>query len=200
MDGGSVILERTTGASGDALSSDDGTVVTGRLRHLPERGDPAVPGLVSGRGWVALMYARGRMDARQLAAAVDIGRALALEGLASASGLRALDPTKLVVDGGGPVGAPLAPVGGSTWAAEVDRLGRWRRDLRGRGERQSTLRGRRAAMFIDLVVTRVITGEATPAALDAKLGLREGRTRDAVLRHLADYAAAFGLGVAQQPS
>lgn len=186
MDGGAVMVGRA--------AEQDSTVVTGRLRDLPERGDPVVPGLVSGRGWVAIMYARGRMDGWQLAAAVDIGRGLALEGVVAGSGLRAIDPTKLVVDGGAPTSPPLAPVGGLAYAAEVERVTSWRRGLRA-DTAKGTLRGRRGAMFVDLVVTRVITGEAEPRALDAQLGLRNGRVSEEVLRQLRGYAATLALTV-----
>lgn len=169
----------------------DGGIVTGRLRTLPERGDPVVPGLVGGSGWVALMYARGRMDTHQLAAAVDIGRGLAILLNASASGLRAIDPAALVVDGGNRTSPPLAPVGGIVTSAEAGRVLRWRRGLRA-SPTMSLLRGRKAALFLDLAVERVITGEVEPRELDARLGLRHGRVQEAVLRELTAYAATLG--------
>lgn len=193
MDGGAVIPGRGEGDS-------DG-LVTGRLRDLPERGDPAVPGLVCGRGWVALMYARGRMDVAQLAAAVDIGRGLAM-AMPTASGLRAVDPSRLVVDGGNRTSPPLAPSGGTvSWAvsAPARRVAEWRAAVRASGK-AGLLRGRHDALYLDVVTVKVLTGEASPAALDKLLGVREDRTRDAVLKVLAGYAATFGLAVPKNPS
>ncbi|MBK3799462.1 hypothetical protein GAY33_09520 [Azospirillum brasilense] len=183
MDGGSVVL-------GD----DDEGLVTGRWLTLPDRGDPVVPGMLHGKGWVALMYARGRMTTAQVMAAVDIARAVALEGVVAASGLRAVDPAALVVDGGNRTSPPLAPVGGLAYADELSRYLWWRVGVR-RDPIKGTLRGRRGSLYFDALVVKVVTGEAAPSALDVELGVREGRTRDAVLRLLADYAETFGLTV-----
>ncbi|MCM8738300.1 hypothetical protein M5E06_29670 [Azospirillum sp. A1-3] len=181
---------------------DDGdALVTGRLRDLPKRGDPAVPGLVCGRGWVALMYARGRMDVAQLAAAVDIGRGLATE-IGTASGLRAIDPSRLVVDGGNRTSPPLAPSGGTvSWvvSAPARRVAEWRAAVRAAGK-AGLLRGRHDALYLDVVTVKVLMGEASPDALDRDLGVRKDRTRDAVLSALAGYAATFRLDVPKDPS
>lgn len=188
MDGGAVIP--------GGVDGQDDALVTGRLRDLPERGDPAVPGLVCGRGWVALMYARGRMDVAQLAAAVDIGRGLAME-IQTASGLRAVDPSRLVVDGGNRTSPPLAPSGGTVgWSLSepTRRVVEWRAAVRASGK-AGLLRGRHGALYLDVVTIKVLTGEASAKALDGELGLRTYRTRDAVLSALAGYAATFGLGV-----
>ncbi|MCG5239539.1 hypothetical protein MCW82_07125 [Azospirillum doebereinerae] len=188
MDGGAVFSGRA--------DDDDAQVVTGRLRDLPERGDPVVPGLAGGRGWVAIQYARGRLDAAQLAAAVDIGRGLIVDG-SVACGLRAVDPSRLVVDGGNRTSPPLAPSGGLvslTASPAARRLAEWRRSVR-EDRTAGVLRGRAKSLWLDLVVVRVVMGEVSPAALDVELGLRKERTRDAVLRALADYAATFGLTV-----
>lgn len=189
MDGGAVIPGRGEG-DGDGL-------VTGRLRDLPERGDPAVPGLVCGRGWVAMMYARGRMDVAQLAAAVDIGRGLAM-AMPTASGLRAVDPSRLVVDGGNRTSPPLAPSGGTvSWELAEGpawRLERWCASVRAAGK-AGWLRGRHRALYLDVAVMRVVTGEVEPRGLDVDLGLRNGRVSEAVLKALGGYAATFGLGV-----
>lgn len=193
MDGGAVIPGRGED-DGDAL-------VTGRLRDLPKRGDPAVPGLVCGRGWVALMYARGRMDVAQLAAAVDIGRGLATE-IGTASGLRAIDPSRLVVDGGNRTSPPLAPSGGTvSWvvSAPARRVAEWRAAVRAAGK-AGLLRGRHDALYLDVVTVKVLMGEASPDALDRDLGVRKDRTRDAVLSALAGYAATFRLDVPKDPS
>ncbi|MDR6771803.1 hypothetical protein [Azospirillum sp. BE72] len=191
MDGGAVIPGRGEGDS-------DG-LITGRLRDLPKRGDPAVPGLVCGRGWVALMYARGRMDVAQLAAAVDIGRGLATE-IGTASGLRAIDPSRLVVDGGNRTSPPLAPSGGTvSWAvsAPARRVAEWRAAVRASGK-AGLLRGRHETLYLDVVTVKVVTGEVEPRELDRVLGLRKDRTRDAVLKVLAGYAATFRLTVPKE--
>ncbi|GAA4247847.1 hypothetical protein GBZ26_04365 [Azospirillum formosense] len=188
MDGGSVVL-----------GEDDEGLVTGRWLTLPDRGDPVAPGMLHGKGWVALMYARGRMTTAQVVAAVDIARGLSLEVVASASGLRAVDPSALVVDGGNRTSPPLAPVGGVVGAPAAGRVEQWRRTLRA-DKATGTLHGRRGAMFVDLVVVRVIMGEVTASALDQRLGLRKDRVRDEVLRQLRAYAETFCLGVPKIPS
>ncbi|AWJ83342.1 hypothetical protein TSH58p_07255 [Azospirillum sp. TSH58] len=192
MDGGSVVLGRGADDTDDAL-------VTGRWLTLPDRGDPAVPGVLHGKGWVALMYARGRMTTAQVMAAVDIARGLSLEVVASASGLRAVDPSALVVDGGNRTSPPLAPVGGVVCAPAAVRVEQWRRTLRA-DKAAGTLHGRRGSMFVDLVVVRVIMGEVSATALDQRLGLRNDRVRDEVLRQLRAYAETFCLGVLKIPS
>lgn len=192
MDGGSVVLGLDAGEADDAL-------VTGRWRTLPDRGDPAVPGLVHGKGWVALMYARGRMTTAQVMAAVDIGRAVALEGVVAASGLRAVDPAALVVDGGNRTSPPLAPVGGLAYADELSRYLHWRVGVR-RDPIKGTLRGRRGSLYLDALVVKVVTGEDEPRALDARLGVRNGRVAEEVLRQLLGYAVTFGLDVQKNSS
>ncbi|XKH35075.1 hypothetical protein ACIU1J_01875 [Azospirillum doebereinerae] len=185
-----------------ATADDDGRVVTGRLRDLPERGDPVVPGLAGGRGWVAIQYARGRLDAAQLAAAVDIGRGLVVVDMPCASGLRAVDPSRLVVDGGNRTSPPLAPSGGVvslTASPSARRVTQWRAAVRASGK-PGLIRGRRDTLYLDVVVVRVLTGDEAPDALDKRLGVREGRTRDAVLNALAAYAATFRLTVPKKPS
>ena len=188
MDGGSVVL-----------GENDEGLVTGRWLTLPDRGDPVVPGMLHGKGWVALMYARGRMTTVQVIAAVDIARAVALEGVVAASGLRAVDPAALVVDGGNRTSPPLAPVGGLAYADEVERLVRWRRHLREAGA-SGVLRGRRGSLYLDALVVKVVTGEDEPRALDARLGLRNGRVAEEVLKRLLGYAVTFGLDVQKNSS
>jgi hypothetical protein len=171
-------------------------VVTGRWRDLPERGDPVVPGLVCGQGWVALMYARGRMDAAQLAAAVDIGRGMMVDAVA-ACGLRAVDPARLVVDGGNRTSPPDFPSGGYVAfdrSPSSRRVVDWRRSLRADGT-AGLLRGRHGSLWLDVAVVRVVMGDDAPTKLDARLGLRKDRVRDAVLTALAGYAATFRLAV-----
>ncbi len=187
MDGGSVVL-----------GEDDEGLVTGRWLILPDRGDPVVPGMLHGKGWVALMYARGRMTTAQVMAAVDIARAVALEGVVAASGLRAVDPAALVVDGGNRTSPPLAPVGGLAYADELSRYLHWRVGLR-RNPGKNHLHGRRGALFFDVLVVKVVTGEDEPRALDARLGLRNGRVAEEVLKLLLGYAVTFGLGVQKNP-
>ncbi len=174
----------------------DGVAVTGRLRDLPERGDPVVPGLVCGRGWVALMYARGRMDAGQVAAAVDIGRGLMVDAVV-ASGLRAVDPARLVVDGGNRTTPPDFPAGGWSRAGgspSSRRVAEWRASCR-RADRGGLLRGRRGSLWVDVAVVQVLMGDVSPSALDERLGLRKERVRDAVLVALSGYNNTFGLHV-----
>lgn len=179
------------------VTDDAGAVVkTGRWRDLPERGDPVVPGLAAGRGWVALMYARGRMDAAQLAAAVDIGRGLLVD-VVVASGLRAVDPARLVVDGGNRTSPPDFPSGGCAAAGgspSSRRVADWRRSLRADGK-SGLLRGRKGSLWLDVAVVQVVLGDEAPTKLDVRLGLRKDRVRDAVLTALAGYAATFRLAV-----
>lgn len=180
---------------------DDGVPVTGRLRDLPERGDPVVPGLACGRGWVALMYARGRMTTAQLAAAVDIGRGVTDAATASIGcGLRAVDPSRLVVDGGNRTSPPVAPRGGKLAASpSAARFVQWRAEVLASGK-PGLLRGRWEVLYLDVAVTRVILGEVEPRALDEQLGLRNGRVSEAVLRSLVVYEERFGLIVQKNSS
>ncbi|MGQ9367710.1 hypothetical protein [Azospirillum sp. ST 5-10] len=140
------------------------------------------------------MVARGYADGAMARAAVDIRHAQ-MDDASAAAGLRAVDPGRLVVDGGR-VAQSLHPaelrggwvaLGGaarSRWAAYAG-------DLRASG---AMLRGRRATLYLDAVLVRVLVGGVRPRALDAELGVRDGRVGDTVLAELRRYAERYHLG------
>ena len=136
---------------------------------------------------MAKVQAAGEISAGQARAATDIGRAVALRGGECAPGLRAVDPRRLVVDGGA-ARTDFALGGVATAADEVLRLDAWSRAVRGLGLKQALLRGTEGSLYRDLAVIKVVVEGVAPFALDRQLGLRNGRTKEAVLVELARYA------------
>jgi hypothetical protein len=160
-----------------------------RARRRAE--EAAAGGEAAGAAWLALMAKRGRVTPVMVRAAVDIRHGQMTD--ASVGGLRSVDPTRLVVDGGA-VCLNLHPreLGGHAGALGGEARVRWlayERAVRTLPGRDGLLRGRRGDLWRFLVVVRVLVDGVRPYALDAELGVREGTCAEAVLRELERYAA-----------
>lgn len=153
-----------------------GPSVAGAIGERQVGGRPA-----GGGGW------RAKLSPAQAWAAADIGRAIEHQGCVAAAGLRAVDAGRLVVDGGAwRVGA----MSGGCGVAD-NRVVRWneyRFAVRERELKRVMVRGRRGALYLDALLVKVVIEGQTPAALDAELGVREGRCQQAVLAELKAYA------------
>jgi hypothetical protein len=137
-----------------------------------------------GGGW------RAKLSAAQAWAAADIGHAVEHQGCASAIGMRVMDITRMVVDGG-PLPSSM-PGGGWAGRAEKTRWDRYRQEVRRRDPKRAAVRGRRKTLFVDLLLVRVVIDGVSETALDEELGVRKGRCGQAVLSELTAYAAAYG--------
>lgn len=143
--------------------------------------------LSAGRGWVSQMFAKGKLNEAGVRAAIDLCRAVVLWGNASGAGLRAVDPSRVVVDGG-PVARHDTPAGGIVMSAEVGRLEAWRRVVADLPVDRRVVRGRERSMARDVMTMRVVVDGIAPRTLDTSLGLRNGRAQEVALVELERYA------------
>lgn len=154
-------------------------------------GGVAAGGVAAG-DWLALMVRRGLVGAASVRAALEIRRVMTPGGgvgLASDDGLRAVDPSRLSVDGGkfsyGNLGAGAAVVADGAadrWAAFCAAVvsGQFGGMLKGRGQGFGLRR--------DVLLVRVLVSGDRPRTLDAELGLRAGACQEAVIAALRGYA------------
>lgn len=163
------------------------------------RGDMALPGALYGTGWLALMFRRGKLTAGQVLAGLDIIRAMDSCGTSAACGLRAINPAKLVVDGGRGWNG-IRPDGGYAGASDSQiRYQDWVREIRARPLARAVLRGRQSSLYVDVVVVKVLGG-VSPLKLDGDLGIRESRTDKLIKNELEAYADRFCLAVQKIPA
>jgi hypothetical protein len=184
MDGGAVVLGKR-GARRPERRAEQ------RAKRAAEEGD------ASGMAWLALMERRGRLTAAMLRAAVDIRRGQMTDPSAS-TGVRAVDPSRLVVDGGA-VCLNLHPLelGGYSGALGGEARVRWEayeRAVRQRPGQEGLLRGRWGSVWLHVLLVKVVVEGERPNALDERYGVRQDRCRDAVLRELEAYAAFHHFG------
>lgn len=137
------------------------------------------------RGWVGRMWRAGKLTEAEYWAAQDIGRGVEQTAGAAADGLRAIDPSRLVVDGG-PLAVPS--LGGACISRpEAGRVAVWRADVRSRPAMRSSVRGRERGVAVDDLVLMVLVEGKAPMALDVEFGLKHGRAQQAVLSELRAY-------------
>lgn len=194
MDGSGVVVSAgAVSVEGVSVEGVSAGAVSGREARRARRA--ALEALrdeaAGGSAWLALMVERGRVTAAMLRAAVDIRRGQMTD--ASVGGLRSVDPTRLVVDGGA-VCLNLHPreLAGCAGALGGEARARWlayERVVRALPGADGVLRGRRGALWRFLAVVKVLVDGVRPYALDAELGVREGACTAAVLRELGRYAA-----------
>lgn len=140
-----------------------------------------------GSRWLEFQRTRGRLNAGELWAADDIVRAYALMSSGGAApGLRAVDPSRLVVDGGpANVGGAL---GGCVGVSEEE--GRWRayvRDRQALPARQRFLQTAAGPVCRTEVVRRVLVDGAAPYRLSADWRVQTRRVADIVVQELRRY-------------
>ncbi|WP_431856616.1 hypothetical protein [Azospirillum sp.] len=194
------VWEAVLGVAAAAAGRKEGReAIAGLARHLSE-----VPGcdelamrlamltklstqeFASLKGWVGVMHRGGKLTDTELRAARDIGRGIEQAVVVVADGLRAVDPSRLVVDGGK---LPTFSLGGMTRTApEVARVEAWRAEVRERPAMRAVVRGSHGKMPVDALVLRVLVEGVAPRRLDAELGLKHGRAQQAVLSELRTYA------------
>lgn len=155
--------------------------------------DATTEGGAAGGDWLALMARRGLVGAASVRAALEIRRVMTPGGgvgMASDDGLRAVDPSRLSVDGGkfsfGNLGAGGASAGADGSAARWAKFcgavvaGQFGAMLKGRGQSFGLRR--------DVLLVRVLVNGDRPRALDAELGLRAGACQEAAIAALRGYA------------
>ena len=155
--------------------------------------DAATEGRAAGGDWLALMARRGLVGAPSVRAAMEIRRVMTPGGgvgMASDDGLRAVDPSRLSVDGGKfsignhAAGAAAAGADGSAarWAkfSAAVVAGQFGGMLKGRGQGFGLRR--------DVLLVRVLVAGDRPRALDRELGVRDGTCQEAALASLRAYA------------
>lgn len=143
------------------------------------------------RGWLDRMEVSGGLAPSLVKAGREIQRAVAaLSSPPCAPGLRAVDTTRLVVDGGAiRTDFGLGGVAGADPA--VQKLGQWRERLAGLGVKLTTVRGSKAWVDRADLVLRVLGGEA-PFSVDVALGIRRGTAKDVVVTELERWVRMFG--------
>lgn len=157
--------------------------------------EAALEATLGGSGWLMLMAERGKVTEAMRRAAADIGHAQMTDPCAS-TGVRAMDCSRIVVDGGGPLRLNLHPreLGGHSGPLGGEARARWERyarAVRRRPMKEALLRGRRESVWLDVLVVRVLVDGQRPSLLDTLYGVRQDRVRDAVLRELERYAAEY---------
>ncbi len=142
-----------------------------------------------GSRWLAFQRARGRLSAGELWAADDIVRAHALLSSGGAAlGLRAVDPSRLVVDGG-PINAGGALGGCVVTSAEEGRWQAYVRDRQSLPARQRFLQTAAGPICRPDVVRRVLVDGAAPYRLSSDWRVQTRRVADIVVQELRRYRA-----------
>lgn len=154
-------------------------------------GSPSTRGLAVERGWVGRMVAAKRLTPAQFYAAQEIGRAVAEGVFSAAAGLRAVDTTRVVVDGG--KFSMGSPGGVAVKSAERAKYERWVTAIRALPFKRSAVRGKgdgseAGALFRDQLVVRVVVDGVAPSAIDRQYRLRNGRSAEVVLVELERFA------------
>jgi len=139
--------------------------------------------------WLDRMRADGRIGDAEMRAGVDIRHALALVGLSGAV-VGAVDPSKVVVDGGA-VDCPARPSGGRSIEPCVLRYDAWRRDVLAREERRRSVSGSKGAIPVVALITSVLVEGVGTSAIEATIGAKRGRVERAVLAELRAYARRY---------
>lgn len=171
-------VARLYAEAGDALPEG----VTSKLAPILA-GKPALPGGES--GWLAMMVRAGKVDEDELRAAREIVHVLKLRVEACGGAVPAVDPTKLVVDGGPNPGQRIY---GVALSPEVGRYDAWVARVKALPDRSRVLHGKKDSISLLKLVQRVLAEGEGPRALDGTLGVRNGRCGEAVLRELKRYA------------
>jgi len=154
-----------------------------RLAALAKPGTQVLADL---RGWVGTMWRAGKLTEAEHRAALEIGRGVELAAGAASDGLRAVNPARLVVDGG-PLPQPrLGGVGRSS--PELARVAAWRADIAARPALRRVVKGSKGSMAVDELVLKVLVEGVAPFKLASQLGLRSERPQQVVLSELRAYA------------
>ena len=166
------------GAAGAAVPSE----VAERLAPLVQAraATPAADG-----GWLSLMVRSGKAGECEVRAAQEIAYVLRLRADVCSAAIPALDPGRLVVDGGP---NPGARVYGLAMEPAVERYDAWVAKVRALPVKQRVVRGRNEDRSLLGLVQRVLAHGDGPRQLDQTLGVRNGRCGEAVLRELKRYA------------
>ncbi len=166
------------GSVGDAVPAE----VAARLAPLvrPREEGPAAEG-----GWLALMVRSRKAGDGEVRAAQEIAYVLRLRSDVCSAAIPAMDPGRLVVDGGP---NPGARVYGLALEPTVERYDAWVRKVKALPEKQRVLRGRNKSLSLLVLVQRVLLQGEGMRQLDQELGVRNGRCGEAVLRELKRYA------------
>jgi hypothetical protein len=145
-----------------------------------------------GGDWLALMVKRGLVGAASVRAALEIRRVMTPGGgvgMASDDGLRAVDPSRLTVDGGhfsfGNLGAGAAS---ATADGSVTRWDAFVAALVSGGDGVIKGRGKGYGLRRDILLVRLLVNGDRPRALDRELGVRDGTCQEAALASLRAYA------------
>lgn len=171
-------VARLYAEAGDALPEG----VTSKLAPILA-GKPALPGGES--GWLAMMVRAGKVDEDELRAAREIVHVLKLRVEACGGAVPAVDPTKLVVDGGPNPGQRIY---GVALSPEVGRYDAWVAQVKALPERSKVMHGKKDSMALLVLVQKVLAEGVGPNTLDKTLGVRNSRCGEAVLRELKRYA------------
>lgn len=144
-----------------------------------------------GSRWLELQRRRGKLSASELWAADDIRRAHAVLTVgAAAGGLRAVDPSRLVVDGG-PINMGGALGGAVVVPMEVRRWHEYVRMVVALPVRQRFLQTAAGPLCRSEVVRRVLVEGAAPYRLSVDWRVQTRRVADIVVQELRRYGMIF---------
>lgn len=135
--------------------------------------------------WITLMRTSGKVTEEELRAAREILYVMRLRIEVSGGAIRAVDPSRLVVDGGALPGARLA---GMPLDPAVERFDRWVEEVRRLDMKQRIVRGRKDNVSLLGLVQRVLVCGDGPNGIDKDIGVRNGRCGEVVRRELKRYA------------